>query len=85
MAHCMNSIAANSEIAALPRSTDSTHDPNRTGRSEVMVRVSLSRDETQKRTNSAVGGQSPEDTDADQAQKYNHIQSGKLTSIWFGS
>ena len=81
----MNSIAGNSEIAALPRSTDSTHDPNRTGRSEVMVHVGLSRDETQKRTNSAVGGQSPEDTDADQAQKYNHNQSGTLTSIWFGS
>ena len=54
--------AANSEIAALPRSTDSTHDPTRTSKSEVMVRVSPSWDETQKRTNSAVRGQSPEDT-----------------------
>ena len=27
----------------------------------------------------------PEDTDADQARKDNDNQSGKLTSIWFGS
>ena len=69
---------SNAACDPLPRSTQ---DPNCTGRLGVMVRVSLSRDETQKRTNSAVGGQSPEDTDADQAQKDNHNQSGKLTSI----
>ena len=33
----------------LPRGTDSTHDPNRTGRSEVMVRVGPSREECGKR------------------------------------
>ena len=67
MTHCMTNIAPNLNIAAQPRSTgvpDSTHDTNRTGRSEVMVRVSF---------------------DADQARQANHNQSGKLTSIWFGS
>ena len=40
--------------------------------------------EEQKRTNSTVGGRSPEDTDADQAQKANHNHSGNLPAFGLG-